>query len=300
MSTGEKSDPRRQQAARASANRPSLASVAKSAAKDAIKDAIVEKRPYLKYAFANPYNLGLLGGGIAAALLTGTWPLAAIALGLEGLWLLHAPESKRLRKLLWDPRFESFRKEVERREREQRMAFLSPAEKERVETLVAKQDEIHRLASSNPSFTGELLRGELAKTGRLVDSFIDMAITCARYEEYLRSVDVDALERSRQRWEREVRTAKAGEPQAQVAKKNFEIVLKRLDKVREIRNYLSVARGQLDLIENSFQLIADQIVTMQSPTQLSGQLDELLDGVESIRETAADTERILGAIEERF
>jgi hypothetical protein len=47
------------------------------------------------------------------------------------------------------------------------------------------------------------------------------------------------------------------------------------------------------LIENSFQLIADQIVTMQSPQELTGQLDELLDGVESIKQTAADTERML-------
>ena len=66
--------------------------------------------------------------------------------------------------------------------------------------------------------------------------------------------------------------------------------------MKEIRRYLSVARGQLDLIENSFQLIADQIVTMQSPQELSGQLDELLDGVEAIRQTAHDTERILNGI----
>ena len=68
---------------------------------------------------------------------------------------------------------------------------------------------------------------------------------------------------------------------------------KRLEKLGDIRNYLGVARGQLDLIENSFQLIADQIVTMQSPAELSGQLDDLLDGVESIRQTAVETEKVL-------
>lgn len=262
----------------------------------AAMDKLVEKRPYLKYAFANPYNLSLFVGALAAAGITLNPFLALIALGMEGLWLLHAPESKRLRKLLWDPRFESIRKELERREREERMKSLSHAERERVDLLVAKQDEIDRLASSNPSFTGELLRGELAKTGRLVDSFIELAITCARYEDYLRSIDVDALERSRQRWEREVRSGTNGDPHTELAKKNFAVVLKRIEKMREIRKYLSVARGQLDLIENSFQLIADQIVTMQSPQELSGQLDELLDGVESIKETAADTERILTSI----
>ena len=72
---------------------------------------------------------------------------------------------------------------------------------------------------------------------------------------------------------------------------------KRLEKLQEIRRYLSVASGQLDLIENSFQLIADQIVTMQSPNELSGQLDDLLDGVDSIRQTAIDTEKILSGLE---
>jgi hypothetical protein len=35
---------------------------------------------------------------------------------------------------------------------------------------------------------------------------------------------------------------------------------------------------------------------MQSPQELTGQLDELLDGVESIKQTAADTERMLGGV----
>ncbi len=65
--------------------------------------------------------------------------------------------------------------------------------------------------------------------------------------------------------------------------------------MKEIRRYLDVARGQLDLIENSFQLIADNIVTMQSPQELSGQLNELLDGVESIRQTAAESETLTHA-----
>ena len=66
--------------------------------------------------------------------------------------------------------------------------------------------------------------------------------------------------------------------------------------MKEIQRYLGVARGQLDLIENAFQLIADQIVTMQSPQELSGQLNELLDGVESIQQTAVETDQLLNAL----
>ncbi len=72
---------------------------------------------------------------------------------------------------------------------------------------------------------------------------------------------------------------------------------RRKAKYGEIRGYLSSARGQLELIENSFRLLADQIVTMQSPTELGGQLDELMDGVEAVRQTTRDTEKLLQTLE---
>ena len=57
---------------------------------------VLDKSPYLKMAFTNPYNLSLFAGALAAAGLTLNPVLAVVALGLEGLWLLHAPDSKRL------------------------------------------------------------------------------------------------------------------------------------------------------------------------------------------------------------
>jgi len=256
-----------------------------------------QKPPYLKMAFANPYNLSLLFGGLAVSAVTLNPIPALVALGAEGLWLLHAPESKFLRKLVWDPRYEQIRLAMEQRLREERMRALDPAEQRRVSALVARQQDIDRLASQNPSFTGDLLRGELQKTRKLVDAFLDMAITCARYENYLKTVDLNDLDRERQRFSARAASDRTPSAEREIAKKNAAVIEKRLEKLRDIRNYLGVARGQLDLIENSFQLIADQIVTMQSPAELSGQLDDLLDGVESIRQTALDTEKMLNTLE---
>ena len=275
---------------------PALASAIVGSLTDAARASVLEKRPYLKYAFANPYNLTLFGGMLAAAGLTLNPLLAILAIGLESLWLLHAPDSERLKHLLWDPRFDQVRQAILAQERSQRLALLEPPERKRVDTLTARQAEILRLAAQNPSFTGELLRTELTKTERLVDAFIDMAVTSARYDAYLGSVNVDAIDADRDRLEREIQSGETGDRQADLAKKNLAIIMKRLEKMREIRRYLDVARGQLDLIENSFQLIADNIVTMQSPQELSGQLNELLDGVESIRQTAAETEAALSTM----
>jgi hypothetical protein len=165
-----------------------------------------------------------------------------------------------------------------------------------VETLIQLKQDIGRLAGQNPSFTNELLRGELAKTDRLVESFLDMAVTCARYEHYLASVDMSGLDRDRERWNGIVTNTRAEASQVDIARKNLAVIMKRFEKVQEIQRYLTVARGQLDLIENSFRLLADQIVTMQSPQELSGQLDELLTGVEAIRASTVDTERMLSSM----
>lgn len=254
------------------------------------------RRPYVKAAFANPYNLSLFFGGLVAAGVTLSPFLAVMIICLEVLWLVFAPGSKLLQKTLWDPQFDREELEQEQAALAARVQALAEHDRLRVEELIARQQEINQLAAQNPSFTGELLRTELSKTDRLVESFIDMAVTCARYEQYLYSVDLSDMERDRQRWERVVQKGEKGGGEANIARKNLAVILKRLDKMKEIQQYLTVARGQLDLIENSFQLIADQIVTMQSPQELTGQLDELLDGVESIKQTAADTERLLNPL----
>lgn len=278
------------------AKAPSVREAAIDGAREALKGAVLGKRPYLKEAFANPYNLSLLLGSLAASVLTLNPFIAVAALGLEGLWLLHGPDSSLLRRLLWDPKFEKLRLALEAQERAERTRNLQDSDQRRVEALVARQQEINTLAAENPSFTGDLLRNELLKTSRLVDAFIDMAVTCARYEEYLNSVDAAQIKKERQRWASEVESSAQDDVQADIAKRNLSILDKRIERMAEIRRYVKIARGQLDLIENSFQLIADQIVTMQSPHELSGQLDELLDGVEAIKQTAADTEKLLNSL----
>ncbi len=255
------------------------------------------ERPYVKMAFANPYNLSLLTGGLAVAALTANPILAVLTIGLEGIWLLHAPDSSQLRRLLWDPQFERLKGALAAADRSQRMQPLDRDARARVEALVERQAEIHRLAAQNPSFAGDLLRNELGKTDRLVTAFLDMSLTCQRYEGYLKQVDTDQLNRDRKRYGLIAKAGAADDAEAQIAQKNVDVTDKRIAKLDEIRHYLQVARGQLDLIENSFQLLVEQIVTMQSPRELSGQLDELLDGVEAIRETTRDTEKIIGRLD---
>src|SRR5438045_3704873 len=137
--------------------------------------------------------------------------------------------------------------------------------------LREKQDQINKLTQENPAFTVDLLSGELQKLDDLVRAFVELSVTCARYQQYLESVDVDEIERDLRRYEQIVERSPDQPEKRTLAQKNLAVLQKRKDKYGEIRGYLSSARGQLELIENTFRLLADQIVTMRSPQELSGQ-----------------------------
>ena len=248
--------------------------------------------PYLKFAFANPYNLSLFSCALAASALTLNPFLAIGALGAEVIWLLHAPGSRTLQRLAWNKKLAALCAELEQRELDARIASLGGPEQKRVNALLGAKEKIDQLAAQNPSFTGDLLRDELVKCDMLVRSFIEIAATCARYNRYLNSVDVKELDKERASWEGRVKFAK-DDASAEIAKKNLDIILKRSGKIQEIRKYLDAAQGQLDLVENTFHLIADQIVTMQSPRELSHQLDDLMSGVEAVQQATVHTEQLM-------
>jgi hypothetical protein len=252
--------------------------------------------PYAKYAFANPYNLAILGGLGSAAALTGNWWLGLVAAGFEALWMVFAPDSRLLRRLWFDKRHAAELAAAHEAELAAKLASLPAAEAERCRALVAKQASIHALARENPALTADLLGADLRKLGDLVHAFIELSLTCARYRDYLHSVDLPAMERDLARYQQAVNHSKDPEKRA-LMQKNMNVLAQRKDKVEEIRGYLFSASGQLDLIENTFQLLADQIVTMRSPQELSGQLDDLLSGVETAKSTAREAERMLQAIE---
>jgi hypothetical protein len=255
-----------------------------------------KKPPYSRYAFRNPYNYALLGGFASAAVLTGNWWLGLAGAGMEALWMLFAPDSRLLQKTWFDKVYAAEQEQARMAALDAKFKALPEGDAIRCLALRAKQEQINKLAAENPAFTVDLLSGELAKLDDLVQSFVELSVTCARYQDYLKSVDIDEIESDLRRYQKILDGAQESERRT-LAQKNMAVLHKRKDKYAEIRGYLSSARGQLELIENTFRLLADQIVTMRSPTELSGQLDELLDGVEAVRQTTRETDRLLQAVD---
>lgn len=245
---------------------------------------------YARRLFHNPYNYSLLGGVAVASVATGQWWLGIVGVGMEALYMLYAPDSKTVRNYV----DKTFREDDERAKEQARAQLLNQLQgwdRDRCLALLDKQRQIRRLAGENPSFGTDLLQGELNKLDSLTNSFLDVVKTSKRYRDYLNEEDIDDIEKLKRAYERDAEKGDA------LAKKNLAVVTRRLERLREIREFLQRAAGQLELIENSFALLADQIVSMRTPGELSSQLNDLLDGVDAVRETARDTEKLMQTIE---
>lgn len=251
-----------------------------------------KRRAYFRYALHNVYNYTALAGVATAAALTQNWWLAVVGGAVEGLWMLFAPDSRLLAKLAWDKRWKADEEKRTAQRRKQLMGTLGPADWKRCQRMIEQRGEIERLARENPTFTQELMQNELRKLGKLADDFIDLAVTSSRYETHMAAVNFDELERQVRRFESQIQHARTSQDR-ELAQKNLDVVQRRRAMLGEIQQYIRKARGQLDLMENTFRLLSDQIVTMRSPGELAGQLDELIDGVEAVRTTARETSQLL-------
>jgi hypothetical protein len=81
-----------------------------------------------------------------------------------------------------------------------------------------------------------------------------------------------------------------GDKRSDVAAKNLEVLSQRRNRMDAMQKNLQTARGHMDLMENSFRLLGDEIVTMADPTELATRLDDLRIGVQAIRETSEEVE----------
>jgi hypothetical protein len=248
--------------------------------------------PYTRYAFLNPYNLSLLMGAGAAAAVTGQWWVGVCGVAGEALWMLFAPDSKFLRRTWFDKIWSETRAEALQKQQEEKLAQLQPADQRRVGSLHEQKARIHQLALDNPSLTVELLQPELEKLDALLSDFLNLALQCTRAERHLESFDLKSMENAWRAYKGQVEGMPPGDKRRAVAKKNMEVLEQRRNRWDELKKSVQTARGQMDLMENTFKLLGDEIVTMSTPNALGARLDDLRIGVDAIRETSEEGQEL--------
>lgn len=256
-----------------------------------------DEAPYARYAFWNPYNISLFMGGIVVGVAIDHAWISVLTCAAEVLWMIFAPDSKLLRGSWFDRAFAAAKKAADVERRTERVGLLSPNNSQRFAYLCGQKQVIGRLAKENPSLTVALLHGELATLDELLDDFIELGVSDTRAEQHTTTFDLSAMGRSWDLYEAQLHKHPAGDPRHEVAAKNMDVLRQRRARYEGLCRTIQVTRGQMELIEQTFRLLGDEIMTMASPRELGGRIDELRLAVDAVRETADETFGVVDDVE---
>jgi hypothetical protein len=173
----------------------------------------------------------------------------------------------------------------------QQLRGLKENDRQRYQELQALAKDIERQIEASPGMAMDLVTEELVKVERLLDAYLRLASMAARHEHYVETSDLNQIEAEVRRQESVLE--KTPDEGRDLAKKNLVVLERRLEKAIEVRKQVRHSRAQLNLIANTFRLIRDQIVTMESPGELQQQLDELTVAVDSIETADRETDALV-------
>lgn len=251
----------------------------------------------VQQAFMERLNLLMIGAGAVSAAILHP-PLtphvlagaAALAVG-EAVWTLGAPLLPLYQYRMRQKRLA--RKRAERdRSLKRLLATLSPELGRRFNEVKRLHEDIRAAARDTGAVASDLLAEELDKLEALQEAFLRLLATWMRYRQYLNKTDENAIVKDlahlRGKLERTI------DPDTQrIIKQNLDILEKRLERIEAIqRGYLNL-QAHLEVIEDTFQLINDQMVSMRTPDALKIDLAQIVSGVEMTEAVLQETNALI-------
>lgn len=242
---------------------------------------------YYKEALGEPGNLFALAGIVGLSAITWSWIPLLIGAGAEALYLLFVPDSYTYRRWTdlrhakeWRQRWEEQKQEL--------LTGLWPDLAARYGRLEKLKETINRTCRESGAETYALMAEELNKLDFLLDSVLNFATTYMRYRKYLENTNERAIQMDIERLQKRSKLVSEDGTRRLLAQ-NLEILQKRLERLSVIRNSIGNVQAQMEVIENTFNLLSDQMVTIKSPENLGVNLDELISGVESTQKVVEET-----------
>jgi len=257
------------------------------------------KISYFKEAIKEPVNIGGLLLTCAAAAWAATTgfidPSLVLAGGLiaEGVYLATVPASTFYRRIV-DRRSRHLLNDFRKRQRLELIKTFDPREREAVEYLSWMKNQI----SSNYKKFARLSEEptQVRELEATWEAFVDLLDEYRRRKNHLRSINRQAVENQLRQAERSAQYA--DEATRPLIQKNVDILRRRLQTFDDIERSVKRVEAQLQMIENFFGLVNDQVVTMPTPEHiLSLDFDSLLSSIETTKEILQQTAPIMGQLD---
>ncbi len=257
------------------------------------------KISYIKEALKEPVNIGGLLLSCAAAAYSATTGfleptlVLAGALIAEGAYLATVPASSFYRKLV-DRRSRHLFDDHRRKQRMELIKQFDPREREAVEYLSWMKNQIASNYKKFARISDE--PPQIRELDATWESFVDLLDEYRRRKNHLKTINRQAVENQLRTAQRNLQFA---EPETRALhEKNVEILQRRLQTFDDIERSVKRVEAQLQMIENFFGLVNDQVVTMPTPEHiLSMDFDSLLSSIEMTKEILQQTAPIMGQLD---
>lgn len=226
----------------------------------------------------------LLGGVVDASI------LAVGAVAAESAYLTLLPTTKFYRQRVEKRRRDQL--EADRRKRRDAVIrTFDPREREAVDYLSWMKKEISsnyrkfaRISADPP---------QLRELEFAWEAFVDLLDEYRRRKNHLRAINRQAVENQLRQAERS--SLYADEITRPMHERNVEILKRRLNTFDDIERSVKRVEAQLQMIENFFGLVNDQVVTMPTPEHISSlDFDALLSSIEVTKDMLQQTAPVMG------
>lgn len=257
------------------------------------------KTSYIQAALKEPLNIGALvlaAAGTVYASFFGSLDATVVAAGAvisEAAYLAIVPASIFYRRIV-ERRARLALQQTRHRQRQELIKTFDPREREAVEYLSWMKGQI----GSNFKKFARLKEDppQLRELETAWEAFIDLLDEYRRRKMHLRSINRQAVENQLRQAERS--SAQADESTRLLHDKNVQILRRRLDTFDDIERSVKRVEAQLQMIENFFGLVNDQVVTMPGPEYMSSlDFETLISSIESTREMLQHTAPIMSQLD---
>jgi hypothetical protein len=266
---------------------------------------MAEKINYVKEAAKEPYNIwGLVlfiaaavfaaSGGAGDILSNFAWLFLVAGAGAEVLYLMTLPSTPGYRRLV-DRRARQKELVERQRQRDQLITTFDPREREAVQYLSWMRKQVY---DNYQKFTrGTLLPERIQTLDVFWESYVDMLDTYRRRKNHLRSTNLNQIRNQIQQTERSIAQA-PDDTTRRLFEQNMEFLQKRLQNYTSMETSMKRVEAQLQSIESFFQLVNDEVMTMQSPEQITSlDFDSLLSSIELTKEILEETAPVMSQID---
>lgn len=240
---------------------------------------------YAQAALKEPVNFWGLAGFLVAAAYTGSVIPLLIALVCEAVYLVVVPMLPAYRQMV-NRREKERALEAHKASRDKLIKSFTPREREAVEYLrwVANkiQDDYKQFAGARE------LPSNLKGLDQRWEDFVDLLDVYRRRKQHLKSINRTAVHNQLSQAFRAMESA-TDEKTKRIQQTNVEILKRRVASFDEIERSVKLVEGQLQSIENFFEYLKGEIVTISTPEKFS-----LLD-FEQLSDSIAMTKQMLDA-----